>query len=143
MKVADLPILFYAIDATSSGHGKASRWLEQAIDGPDPLGLAWPTVHSFLRLGTSAAFPGSMTDDEALGWVSEWLDAGARLATDDGVDWRLFALLLDASRRDLRNAVDDAHLAAVALSSGATLASFDRDFEVFVPLGLRFERLGG
>ena len=48
--------------------------------------------------------------------------------------------LVDASRRALRNAIDDAYLAAVAISRGATLASFDQDFEPFVAHGLRWER---
>jgi len=56
------------------------------------------------------------------------------------VRWELLVELVEASRRSLRNAVDDAYLAAVAISRGATLASFDRDFESFAPHGLRLER---
>jgi hypothetical protein len=37
------------------------------------------------------------------------------------------------------NLSSDAHLAALAIEHGATLVSFDRDFERFA--GLRFERL--
>jgi hypothetical protein len=37
------------------------------------------------------------------------------------------------------NLGNDAHLAALAIEHGATLVSFDRDFERFA--GLRFERL--
>jgi predicted nucleic acid-binding protein len=54
--------------------------------------------------------------------------------------WDLFVELVAASPRALRNAIDDAYLAAVAVSRGATLASFDQDFEAFVPHGLRWER---
>ena len=39
------------------------------------------------------------------------------------------------------NLTNDAHLAALAIEHGATLASFDRDFDRFD--GLRFERLRG
>ena len=35
------------------------------------------------------------------------------------------------------------HLAAIAISRGATLASFDEDFAPFVRHGLRWERLEG
>jgi predicted nucleic acid-binding protein len=41
----------------------------------------------------------------------------------------------------LRNTIDDAQLAAIAISRGATLASFDSHFAVFVEHGLRWERL--
>ena len=140
MKIADVQILFYAIDPTSDQHAPAARWLEDAINDPEPLGLTWPTIHQFLRLGTNPAFPGFMTDGEAVAWVEEWIEAGAEVIGDADVRWDLFMELVQASRRSLRNAIDDAYLAAVAISRGATLASFDRDFEPFVSHGLRWER---
>ena len=53
-------------------------------------------------------------------------------------------LLTPAQHRPaaLRNAIDDAYLAALAISRGATLVSFDQDFEPFVSHGLRWERPG-
>ena len=142
MKIADVQVLFYAIDPTADQHGQAARWFEEAINAREPLALAWPTIHQFLRLGTNPAFPGCMSDDEALGWVEEWLDAGVEVISDSDTRWDLFAELVGASQRALCNAIDDAHLAAVAISRGATLASFDRDFELFVRHGLRWERVG-
>jgi toxin-antitoxin system PIN domain toxin len=140
LKIADVQILFYAIDPTSDLHEPAARWLEDAINDREPLGLTWSTIHQFLRLGTNPAFPGCMTDDEAMGWVEEWIDAGVEVVGDADLRWSLFVELLEASRRSLRNAVDDAYLAALAISRGATLASFDEDFEPFVRHGLRWER---
>ena len=141
MKIADVQILFYAIDPTSDLHAVAARWFEDAINGREVLGLTWPTVHQFLRLGTNSAFPGCMSDDEALGWIEEWLEAGVELIPDSDLTWDLFNELVGASPRDLRNSVDDAYLAAVAISRGATLASFDSDFACFVDHGLRWEPL--
>jgi len=141
VKIADVQILFCAIDPTSEHHESAARWLEDAINAREPLGLAWPTIHQFLRLGTNPAFPGRMADDEALGWIEEWLDAGVQILGDADLEWGLFAELVSASGRALRNAIDDAHLAALAISRGATLVSFDDDFEPFVEEGLRLERL--
>ncbi len=140
MKIADVQVLFYAIDPTSRLHEPAARWLEAAINDREPFGLTWPTIHQFLRLGTNPAFPGCMRDDEAMGWVDEWLDAGVEVVSDSDVRWELFTELVGASRRALRNAIDDARLAAVAISRGATLASFDQDFEPFVRHGLRWEK---
>jgi toxin-antitoxin system PIN domain toxin len=140
LKIADVQILFYAIDPTSDLHEPAARWLEDAINDREPLGLTWPTIHQFLRLGTNPGFPGCMSDDEAMGWVEEWIEAGVEVIGDADVSWEPFVELLEASRRALRNAVDDAYLAALAISRGATLASFDEDFEPFVRHGLRWER---
>ncbi len=142
MKIADVQVLFYAIDPTSELHRPAARWLEDAVNDREPLGLAWPTVHQFLRLGSNPAFTGCMSDDEAVGWIEEWLEAGVELLGDTDLRWELFVEFVAASPRALRNAIDDAYLAALAVARGATLASFDRDFEVFVPHGLRWERLG-
>ena len=142
MKIADVQILFYAIDPTSEMHEPAARWLEDAINDREPLGLAWPTIHQFLRLGTNPAFPGHMTDDEAMGWVEEWLEAGVEVVGDADLRWELFAELVQASRRSLHNAIDDAYLAVLAISRGATLTSFDQDFERFVRHGLRWEKPG-
>jgi len=141
LKIADVQILFYAIDPTSEHHSAAARWLEDSINGREPVGLAWPTVHQFLRLGTNPAFPGCMSDVEATGWVEEWIEAGMELVSDADLGWDLLAELIAASPRTLRNAIDDAHLAATAISRGATLASFDSDFEAFVEHGLRWEQL--
>ena len=142
MKIADVQILFYAIDPTSAQHAVARRWLEAAIAAPEPLALAWSTVTQFLRLGTHPAFPGCMRDAEALGWIAEWREAGVEILGDVEVSWDLFAELVAASRRSLRHVVYDAHLAAIAISRGATLTSFDADFAPFVRHGLRWERLG-
>lgn len=143
MKIADVQILFYAIDATSEHHAPAARWFEDAINASEPLGLTWPTIHQFLRLGTNALFPGAMADGEAVRWVADWLDAGVEIVSDNDATWALFEELVSTSDRALRNAIDDSHLAAVAISRGATLASFDSDFEAFVDHGLRWEDLRG
>jgi toxin-antitoxin system PIN domain toxin len=141
LKIADVQILFYAIDPTSELHTAAARWLEDSINGRETVGVAWPTVHQFLRLGTNPAFPGCMSDDEAIGWVDEWLEAGVEFVSDADIGWDLLSELVAGTPRALHNAIDDAHLAAIAISRGATLASFDSDFEAFVAHGLRWEQL--
>jgi len=135
-------ILFYAIDPTADLHGPAARWLEHAINDREPLGLAWPTRHRFPRLGTHPAFPGCMTGEEAMGWVEEWIDTGVEVVGDADLRWGRFVDLLEVSRRSLSHAIDGAYLAAIAISRGATLASFDQDFEPFLGRGLRWEMPG-
>ncbi len=129
------------VDPTAALHAVSARWLEDAINGREPVGLAWPTVQQFLRLGTSLAFSGHMADDEAIGWIEGWIDAGVEVVSDADVDWAMLVELVGASPRTLRNAIDDAYLAAIAISRGATLASFDSDFAAFVAHGLRWEHL--
>jgi predicted nucleic acid-binding protein len=40
VKIVDVQVLFYAIDATSEHHLWAARWLEDSINGAEPLGFA-------------------------------------------------------------------------------------------------------
>jgi predicted nucleic acid-binding protein len=141
VKIEDVQIVFNAIDPASELHDAAARWFEDAVNAREPLGLTWPTIHQFLRLGTNAAFSGCMTDSEAVGWIEEWIEAGVEVISDVDLHWDLFTELVQASPRSLRNAIDDAHLAAIAISRGATLASFDSDFASFVERGLRWEHL--
>jgi predicted nucleic acid-binding protein len=84
-----------------------------------------------------------MSDDEAIGWVEEWMEAGVELVDDADLQWDLLTELLSTSGRSLRNTIDDAHLAALAIFRGATLASFDDDFAAFSESGLRWEQLAG
>ena len=142
MKIADVQTLFYAVDSTSDQHAIAAGWLEDAINAREALGLTWPTIFQFLRLGTNPAFPGYMTDAEALSWVEEWVEAGVEVISDSDLRWDLQRELIGMSPRTICNTIDDAHLAGVAISRGATLASFDSGFACFVGSGLRWERLG-
>ncbi len=87
MKIADAQILFYAIDSTSNLHSVAANCFEAAIDDRESLGLTWPTIQQFLRLGTNPASPGYMSDEEALGWIDEWIEAGVEIVSDADLRW--------------------------------------------------------
>ena len=63
------------------------------------------------------------------------------IVSDADLGWTLLTELIAASPRALHNAIDDAHLAGVAISRGATLASSDAVFAPFVENGLRWEHL--
>jgi predicted nucleic acid-binding protein len=97
--------------------------------------------HKVVRRDISEEAAGFMSDDEATGWVEEWVDAGVEIVSDADLGWDLRHELAAATPRALRNSIDDAHLAAIAISRGATLASFDSDFEAFTAHGLRWEQL--
>jgi predicted nucleic acid-binding protein len=97
VKIEDVQIVFYAIDPASELHDAAARWFEDAVNAREPLGLTWPTIHQFLRLGTNAAFSGCMTDSEAVGWIEELIEAGVEVISDVDLQWDLFAELVPAS----------------------------------------------
>jgi hypothetical protein len=77
--------------------------------------------------------------EDALAAVREWLGApGARVLHPGERHEPILSRLLVAAGAG-GNLTTDAHLAALAIEHGATLGSFDRDFERFA--GLDFEAL--
>ena len=140
MKLPDTNVLLYAVNNGAPQHNTARNWLTSALAAPVGVALAWGALVGFVRLSTRH---GILTQplglDDALLTVSDWIDApGARIVNPTERHGSIFAGLLRAAG-SAGNLTNDAHLAALAIEHGATLASFDRDFARFD--GLDFERL--
>jgi toxin-antitoxin system PIN domain toxin len=130
--LVDANVLIYAIDADSSHHASARRWLEQALSGTTPIGLAWIVILAFLRLTTR---PGilrkPLPPEGAMAFVDEWLAQPYVRAVGPGEGhWTILRKLLRDSGT-AGNLTSDAHLAAMALELGASVCSTDGDFERF------------
>lgn len=140
MKLPDLNILLHAVNTSSSDHAPARDWLEKAFNSRAGVGLSWAALLGFIRLATRRGILAKpMAVEDALAAVRDWLAApGARvLHPTERHEPILSRLLIGAGTGG--NLTTDAHLAALAIEHGATLASFDRDFERFA--GLDFEAL--
>ena len=132
MTIVDLNVVLYAVNASSARHAEALSWWESAIGGAEPVGLAWPVISGFLRLSTHAAIlPRPLTVEQACDRVSRWLaQPSIRVVRETDEHWRHLQRLLSATGTG-GNLTSDAHLAALAISHGATLISFDNDFARF------------
>lgn len=136
----DVNVLVYAINPDARQHLPARRWLEEAYREAGGIGYSWAALTGFLRVTTlRRALPKPLSIDAALHFTDEWLahPAARILAATDRHAALLGRLLIGAGRGG--NLVSDAQLAALAIEHGATLGSFDPDFERFA--GLRFEHL--
>lgn len=132
MTLVDANVLIYAVDADSPHHARTRRWLEEALSGTAPVGLAWLVILAFLRLTTR---PGilrkPMAPDRAVAFVAEWLAQPSVVAVGPGEGhWPILRNLLRDSGT-AGNLTSDAHLAAMALELGASICSTDADFERF------------
>ena len=137
MILVDANVLLYAYHSRSQHHARCRSWLEPALTGSDPIGLAWATIHAFLRIGTNPrAFEHPLSIGEASAIVTEWLQLPAVTIVDPGErHWEVLKKLL----RDGQVSgplVPDAALAALAVEHGAVLCSTDRDFTRFPRLRL-------
>ena len=132
MVVVDANVLVYAFDSLSPYHADSRRWLDGALAGGEAVGFAWTVVLAFLRLTTNpAVFATPASVEDAAAQVERWLDAPAAVVVEPTS--RHLAVLrgLLATTGTAANLVNDAHLAALAVEHGASVASFDRDFQRF------------
>lgn len=135
MKVVDVNILLYAVNEDDDRHQKILAWWEKALSDHEPIGLAWHVLHGYLRLATHPrVFRLPQSTSEAVAQVERWLNqANTRLVTETNDHWHVLSQLVIESSV-VGKLMTNAHLAALAISRGATLASCDADFS-------RFQRL--
>lgn len=114
-------------------------WLDDALAGPEAVGLPWVSLLAFVRVSTHASIqPDPLDVDTALDVVDAWLaQPPVVVPTADGGHARRMRELLGPTGVG-GNLVDDAHLAALALQHRATVMTFDNDFGRFP--GVRWER---
>ena len=137
MILLDANILLYAYDRESPRHDAARRWVEAVLSGDEAVGFPLVTLIAFVRIATNpAVYRRPLTPARAVEIVSSWLARpNVSVAAPSERHWAILADTLE--RGQARGPlVVDAHLAALAIEHGATLASTDRDFARFP--GLRF-----
>ena len=138
MRIVDLNVLLYAVNADAAQHQRAREWWEHAVNDEDTIGLAWVVLLGFLRLSTNPrVFPRPLAPGVAAAKLDAWLARdNVRVVREKDDHWEtLKPLLGDAGTAG--NLTTDAHLAALAISHDAVLVSTDREFARFK--GLRWE----
>ena len=132
MKLVDLNVLLYAVNRDAPRHAAVRSWWEEALSGDEPIGLPWIVLLGFLRLATNArVFVQPLTPDQAIDRVEVWLaHRNIRLMHENEEHWRALRGLLTETGT-AGNLTTDAHLAALAITNGASLVSCDADFGRF------------
>jgi toxin-antitoxin system PIN domain toxin len=130
--LVDANVLVYAVNADSPHHRPARKWLELALSGATPVGLAWIVILAFLRLTTRAGVLSKpLSPERAMAFVDEWLAQPYVVAVGPGDGhWTILRQLLRESGT-AGNLTSDAHLAALALEQGASVCSTDADLSRF------------
>lgn len=132
MLLPDVNVLVAAHRSAAPQHDEARAWLVSALGGADSVALCLPVVSGLIRVATSPrVFAPPSTLDEVFAFI-------AHLAAHPATAWvnpgrshlRLLQELCAAAgaRGDL---VSDAVIAALAVESGATVVTYDRDFARF------------
>jgi toxin-antitoxin system PIN domain toxin len=137
VKLPDVNLLLYALDASSPHHEPARSWLEEALSGTEPVGFAWSVLLAFLRLSTRPQlFANPLEPDEAFDLIEGWLGQPCAVLVEPTE--RHLSLLRGLMRPlgAAGNITTDAHLAALAIEHGGEVCSADTDFARFP--GLRW-----
>ena len=132
MIVIDANVLLFAHDSTDPRHAPAARWLRATVEGDEAVGLAIVTALAFIRISTDPrVYETPISATRAIGLVESWLGRGnVHLIGPTDAHWRTLANLAVAGQA--RGPIlMDAHLAALTMEHGATLATTDRDFARF------------
>ena len=132
MKIVDANVLLYAAAEDTRHHESARRWLDEALNGNETIGIPWISLLAFVRIATKSIFEHPLSSDAALDYVDLWL-AQPPVVTPEPTSRHALLLrqLLDEVGTG-GNLSADAHLAALALEHGADVCSFDNDFRRFV-----------
>lgn len=132
MIACDVNVLLYALREESARHTEYRAWLEEALDGDEPVALFEPVLAAVLRIATHPAVYRTPTPRKVVEKYIETLMALPAAVTLRAGDqhWSLF---LDLCRKaDCHgNLVQDAYLAALALEHGCRWITTDRDFARF------------
>ena len=129
MILIDANLLLYAYDSESPHHEAARTWLETAMSSGHPLRFALITLLAFVRIASDRRiYTRPLSPAETCSLIEQWLSrSNVRLLQPGPRAWRLLkAMCEDGQARGAM--VMDAHLAALAMEHGASIATSDRDF---------------
>lgn len=137
MILVDANLLLYAYDAESPHHGASKRWLEEEFSSGRPIAFALVTLLAFVRIASDRrVFTRPLAPADACSLIRDWLALpNVRLLQPGPRSWALLSDLCESGQAK-GAMVMDAHLAALAVEHGATVATTDRDFTRFVGLEL-------
>jgi toxin-antitoxin system PIN domain toxin len=129
LKILDVNLLLYAVDARSAHHANARNFLDRVLNTDETVALPWAVILGFLSMVTNARiFPRALTSEQATAVLDAWLARPNVVALEPGPEhWSIMRDLMRESGT-AGSLVNDAHLAALAIERGAELCSADADF---------------
>ena len=137
MILVDANLLLYAYDSESPHHEPSRRWLESALSSGRAIRFALITVLAFVRIASDRRiYARPLPPADACSLIEEWLALpNVRLLQPGPRAWRLLSTMCEEGQAK-GAMVMDAHLAALAMEHGASIATTDRDFMRFPDIKL-------
>lgn len=137
MTIIDANLLLYAYNADAPQQAAAAKWLKELFESGETIALPWTTLWAFARICTnSRIWANPRSAKEAFVLIREWLAQPGVVILQPGPRHSEILELLVINHGATGPLLTDAVLAALAIESGALLASTDQDFRRFP--GLRW-----
>ncbi len=138
MILPDVNVLVYAHREDAPNHAVYRDWLTSVIASDEAYGMADIVLSGFLRVVTHPrVFNPPSTMEQALAFVADVRDQPNCVPVRaGGRHWDIFERLCRAAGIK-GNLVPDAYLAALAIESGSTWITTDRDYSRFIGLTWR------
>lgn len=137
MIIPDINLLLYANIASFPHHVRARTWLEDALSGREPVGLASPVIFGFIRIATNPRILSPpLSVEDSIARVESWLERRHVHLVSPGPRHLDIAFGLLRHLGAAASLTTDVQLAALAIESQADLCSHDTDFGRFP--GLRW-----
>ncbi|HTY48695.1 MAG TPA: TA system VapC family ribonuclease toxin [Steroidobacteraceae bacterium] len=138
----DVNILVYAHREDEKWHAPYARWLEQAIDGPEPFALSTLVAVAFVRIVTNRRIYADPTPlPVALAVIEQIMGhPRCRVATPSPAHLGEVLRLCRVASATAKLVADAQH-AALAMAEGCIWVTRDGDFTRFEPHGLRWQHL--
>lgn len=135
MTLVDANVLIFAYNEAAPEHKAARRWLGETLAGPKPVFFSWIVLMAFVRVSTNKKlFVKPYTTKEAFDIIENWLSAPGSQIVGPGGEHLGTAKRLAIESGVTGADLTDAHIAAIAIEHGLTLATTDSDFAVFKDL---------
>lgn len=136
MILPDVNVLVYAFRREADDHDRYAAWLNEARVGEEDLALVDTVLTGFGRIVTNPRiFADPAPTLDALTFVERLrASPAARMLPSTSAAWDRMRSLADGDRFVRGNLVPDAWLAALALTSGARVATSDAGFGRFPDL---------
>jgi toxin-antitoxin system PIN domain toxin len=137
MTVIDANLLLYAYNADAPQQPASAQWLEKLLDSAETVALPWVTIWAFIRICTNPRiWSNPRPAAEAFAIIRGWLEQPGVVTLQPGPRHLEILERLVREHGAIGPLAMDAVLAALAIESGALLASTDQDFRRFP--GLRW-----
>jgi uncharacterized protein len=135
MKLLDVNVLVYAHREDAPDHSAYRSWLEQLANGAQSFAVPDLVFSGFLRVVTHPRIFDPPTDLRvAIRFVETLRESANHVSIGPGPGhWAIFTRLVQGSGCR-GNLIPDAFLAAIAIESGCTWITTDRDYSRFSEL---------